>query len=642
MRKDFIYIILAVLTLPLVLFAGRQIQQLISRAAPKPANIIIDTTNLIGPLHKSWAAFAQGGEEPPPMLTSVVSKLRRLNPAYIRLDHIYDSYSVVQKQNNNFAYDFTRLDKTVDDIIAAGALPYFSLSYMPSVLTSSNSLIDIPSDWNFWKDLIKATIEHYSGKNNRNLNNVYYEVWNEPELPQFGNWKLEGEKDYRLLYFYADKGAKEALNVNNFSLGGPSVGSYYSDWVKSFLSYIAANNLRLDFYSWHRYTKKPYEYLTDIQKIRKDLSFFPKFANIPFILSEWGIESGNLPINNSEMAAAFTINALSYFNKDINLAFAFEIKDGPPPEGGKWGLLTHEKNPDQPLSPKPRYKAFEALSKMSGNQLAVNGSGTYVSGIASVLDGSIRVILSNYDPASKNTENVPVTFTGLDPSVYTLNYIYPLTGNFGTYELTTTDGEIGKTFIMPPNTFVFLELSSTTQLATFIPGPSGEASDQALVLKNNKNPLLFTSPEFHLLPTGNISFEIKPFWNKKDNKSFIIFEAPFMTDNNILNRLFLTKQSTSSGNFLVFGISDGKQTSTVYQQIDNIQTNQWHSITSSWNQTGLSLSIDGTSVTKEISLDIRNGKILSFYPINAALNNLKIVVGDQQIIEKTFDTTADR
>lgn len=641
MRRDFIYIILAILTLPVVLFAGKQIQQLLSRAAPKAANIIIDTTNVIGPLNKSWAAFAQGGEEPPPMLTSVVSKLSQLNPSYIRLDHIYDSYSVVQKQDNNFVYDFERLDKTVDDIIAAGALPYFSLSYMPPLFTSSNSLIDLPYNWNLWKDLVKATIEHYSGKNNRNLNNIYYEVWNEPELPQFGNWKLEGEKDYRLLYFYADKGAKEASNINNFYLGGPSVGSYYSDWVNNFLSYVSQNNLRLDFYSWHRYTKKPAEYLIDIQKIKKDLSLFPRFATLPLILSEWGIESGNLPINNSEMAAAFTINALSYFNKDISLAFAFEIKDGPPPDGGKWGLLTHEKS-SNPLSPKPRYKAFEALSKMTGNQIAISGMGTYVSAMASFLDGSIRVILSNYDPASKNTENVPVTFIGLDPSIYTLNYIYPLTGNFGTYELTTTDGEIVKTFIMPPNTFVFLELSPIAQLATFIPGPSGEAKDQALVLKNNKNPLLFTSPEFHLLPTGNISFEIKPFWNKKDNKSFIIFEAPFMTDNNILNRLFLTKQSTSSGNLLVFGVSDGNQTSTVYQQIDNIQASEWHSITSSWNQAGLSLSIDGTSVSKDIPLDIRNGKILSLYPINAALDNLKIIVGEQQLIERTFDTSADK
>lgn len=641
MRKKLLYPILAILTLPVLILSGQQIQQFISRAAPKPANIIIDTTNIIGPLNKSWAAFAQGGEEPPPMLTSVVSKLRPLEPAYIRLDHIYDSYSVVQKQDNNFVYDFERLDKTVDDIIAAGALPYFSLSYMPSLFTSSNSLIDPPYNWDLWKDLVKATIEHFSGKKNWNLNNIYYEVWNEPELPQFGGWKLEGVKDYRLLYFYADKGAKEATNVNNFSLGGPSVGSYYSDWVNNFLSYVSQNNLRLDFYSWHRYTKKPAEYLIDVQKIRKDLSLFPKFTNLPLILSEWGIESGNLPINNSEMAAAFTISALSYFNKDISLAFAFEIKDGPPPDGGKWGLLTHEKNPNQPLSPKPRYKAFEALSKMSGSQLAIFGSGTYVSGTASILDGSIKVILTNYDPSSKNTENVPVTFTGLDPSVYTLNYIYPLVGNFGTYELTTTDGIVTKTFIMPPNSLIFLALSPTAQLATFIPGPSGEASDQALVLKNNKNPLLFTAPEFHLLPTGNISFEIKPFWSEKNNKSFIIFEAPFMTDNNILKRLFLTKQSTSSGNFLVFGVSDGNQTSTVYQQIDNIQASEWHSITSSWNQAGLSLSIDGTSVSKDIPLDIRNGKILSLYPINAALDNLKIAMGDQ-IIERTFDTSVDK
>ncbi|MBI5452372.1 hypothetical protein HY945_02830 [Candidatus Gottesmanbacteria bacterium] len=641
MRKDFIYIILAILTLPIVLFAGRQIQQLLSRAAPKAANIVVDTKNIIGPLNKSWTAFAQGGEEPPPMLTNVVSQLRQINPKYIRLDHIYDSYSVVRKKDNNFVYDFGRLDQTVDDIIASGGLPFFSLSYMPSIFTSSNSIIDPPSDWENWKNLVKATVEHYSGKNNRNLNNIYYEVWNEPELSQFGDWKLEEGKDYRLLYFYAEKGAKEAENINNFYIGGPAVGSYYSAWVNDFLSYVNQNNLRLDFYSWHRYTKRPYDFLSDSQKIRKDLSAFPKYAGIPLILTEWGIESGNLPINNSDAAAAFTINALSYFNKDINLAFAFEVKDGPPPAGGKWGLLTHEKNTNQPLSPKPRYRAFETLSKMSGNQLFLDGNGTFVSGLASTFNNTIKVVLSNYDPASKNTENVPITFAGLNPASYSLAFNYPLIGNSGKYELTTTDGIISKTFIMQPNSILYLELIPTASIATFIPGPSGKSSDQAIVLKNNNSPLIFTAPEFHLLPTGSISFDIKPFLDEKDNRSYIIFESPFIISDNLLSRLFLAKQFTSLGNLLVFGTVNGKESTTVSQSIDNLQSNQWHRITSSWNQSGLSLSIDGISASKETILDIRNGKILTFYPIEAALDNLKIAIGDQ-LIERTFDTSVDK
>ena len=38
------------------------------------------------------------------------------------------------------------------------------------------------------------TIEHYSGKGERNMSGIYYEVWNEPDLAQFGSWNWEGTK----------------------------------------------------------------------------------------------------------------------------------------------------------------------------------------------------------------------------------------------------------------------------------------------------------------------------------------------------------------------------------------------------------------------------------------------------------------
>ena len=333
MNKKLFFLLFAVTTLPIVILAQREIQQILSRASYKPANIIIETKNSLGPVNNSLSSIAQGGEEPPPMFSAVIPKIKELSPKYIRIDHIYDYYEVVRKNGSEFNYDFSILDKTVDDIIASGALPFFSLSYMPSAFTSSGTVIDLPSDWNNWKNLVKKTIEHYSGKNNRNLGEIYYEVWNEPELTQFGGWKLTGNKDYRSLYFYAAQGAQEVENVNKFYLGGPAVGSYYPNWVNNFVSYVAQNNLRLDFYSWHRYTKNPSEYINDAKNIRNLLSAFPSSANIPLILTEWGIDSENTDINNSNIAAAYAVYSISQFNKDISLAFHFEVKDGPPPNG---------------------------------------------------------------------------------------------------------------------------------------------------------------------------------------------------------------------------------------------------------------------------------------------------------------------
>jgi len=634
MRK-YLPFLLTILTLPLVVVATMMANRLFTRAQYKSANIVIDTRNIEGKIDQTWSSFAQGGEEPPPMLKAAVPKIRELSPRYIRLDHIFDSYGIVGRNDNNYVYDFTKLDETVEDIIASGALPFFSLSYMPIAFTNSGSVIDIPSDWNNWKDLVRATIEHYSGSSNKNLSSVYYEVWNEPELPQFGGWKLTPEKDYRLLYLHASKGSEEAQNVNNFYFGGPSVGSYYPNWITDFLSYIEQNNLRLDFYSWHRYTKKPGEYEIDSKRIREKLSAFPAHASVPLILSEWGLESANDPINSSNIAAAFAVSAITSFHNDLNLAAAFEILDGPPPTGGKWGLLTHEKD-SSALSPKPRFKAFVALNNISGDKVKVSGAGTFVNVLASKSDSSINVILSNYDSENQNSENVPVTFTGLSPASYILKYNYPLEGSSGSYELITTTGHIEKKFIMLPNTILELELTFGAQLASFIPGRSGNSTDGAILL-NNDSPIIFHAPEFQLRSSGKISFDLKPFWGSDDNRSFFIFDAPYATTS-VIKRLFLAKQRIQNENILTFGISAVREEIVLQLPISNWQKDTWHYIELGWDNSGIWGSVDGNAVVKkESTLDIRNGKMLSFYPIEAAVDNLRISLGGSQTIERLYD-----
>ncbi|MBI3379521.1 hypothetical protein HY029_02060 [Candidatus Gottesmanbacteria bacterium] len=638
MNKKLFFLLLFLLTLPIVVFGQREIQQLMGFAAVKPANIIIETKNIIGPINNSWAAFSQGGEEAPPVLSPLIGKMKELSPKYIRLDHIYDSNNIVSKNGNEFVYNFSTLDKVVDDIISMGALPFFSLSYMPKDFTASGSIIDIPKDWNNWKDLVEATIQHYSGKNTRNLSNIYYEVWNEPELPQFGSWKFDSPKDYRLLYFYAAQAANETKNANKFYLGGPAVGSYYPNWINNFVSYVAQNNLRLDFYSWHRYTIKPSEYLSDAQKTRNILSSYPAYANMPLMLTEWGIDSQNSDINNTNIAAAYAIYSVSQFNKMINLAFNFEVKDGPPPTGGKWGLMYHERDPDKPLFSKPKYKAFAQLAQLSGNQLLLSGDGTYVSGLATSISSSdTTAILANYDISSRNIENVPVTFTGLSPAVYNLKYNYPLDNRTGFYEIPTTSGNISKNFLMPANSIVYLELTRVSQLATYINGPSIQSYDKALILNNIGGPLSFSTPEFHLLPTGSINFDLKPLWDKSGHGSFFILEAPFEITEGLIDKLSLSKQNYNNENLLVFSISQQNQPSTLSIPIDNWDWNSWHHVELGWNQNGFWITVDNQLLQKSISLDIRNGKILTFSPIEAALDNLKIIVGKDQIIERHFD-----
>lgn len=642
MNRKLFFILIVFSGLFAVLYKQKEIQQLLGFAASKPANIMIESKNSLGPINTSWAAFSQGGEEAPIVFAPVIPKMKELAPKLIRIDHIYDFNKVVAKNGDKFTYDFSALDKVVDDIIAMGAIPFFSLSYMPAQFTSDGSVISPPMDWNNWKDLVRATVEHFSGKKNRNLSDVYYEVWNEPELPQFGGWKLDNSKDYRLLYYYAAQGADQATEVNNYYFGGPGVGSYYPSWVSDFASYAAQNNLRLDFYSWHRYTRKPYEYAADAQKIKNLLSVFPKFSQIDLILTEWGIDSENSMLNNSNTAASYAVYSVSQFNQLVKYAFNFEVKDGPPETGGKWGLLTHERDIDKPISPKPKFKAFSALAKMKGDQLLLNGCGTYVCGISTKTGDKISILLANYDYSGKNIENTPVTLVGLDPSIYNIKYTYVLDDRSGFYEVPSTNGSINKSFLLPSNSILHLEVSKAGKLATFVSGLSVNPSDKSLIINNIDGPLTFNYPEFNLLPVGLISFHLKPFWDTQDNRSFYILEVPFEMTKGVIDKLSLSKQKTSGGNILVFSVSQSNEEKSISYPIDKWAMNVWHKIEMGWDQNEISVSVDGIKTAKKVALDIRNGKTITFSPIEAALDNIEVFAGKEKIIDRQFDGRVDK
>lgn len=601
----------------------------------KPADLIIDIAAGKDPVNPSWANFSQGGEEPPPMLHNVSGLLKELSPQYIRLDHIFDYYSVVNEKDGKTYYDFSKLDETVNDILKSGARPFFCLSYMPALFTHSGSLTDIPKNWESWRYLVRTFIEHYSGRNNQNLSDVYYEVWNEPDLPQFGAWKLSSEKDYRILYFHSAEAANSVKDTNRFFIGGPSAGSYYPEWVNKFLDYVSQNKLRLDFYSWHRYHKNPEMYAADARAIRNQMNKYTQYRNIPLLLTEWGVESGNLSVNDSNTAAAHTVASAISFQDYISRAFSFEIKDGPPPNGGRWGLFSHEHSLT-PLKTKPKFYAFEALNRLSGAKISIGGQGSFVKAAAADKNGKITVIVVNYDIASTHSENVPVRFTSVPPAAYELIYTYALTGESGTYDIVSTDGLIGKSFLMPPNSILILELENTGTLSTYIKGARGVSGDSAISL-NSDNPLTLIFPELKIFPNSSISFDIRPLWQGQQ-QSYLLFDIPFTTDNSHINRIAFYRQKLSGSDNLVFEAAVNGNPYRIVSPIDTwSDSSYWHHITIGWNNKEIFMDVDGKITSLPESLDIRNGKIMKFYKTPVFLDNLTLRNGDQPFLVKSFD-----
>lgn len=450
--------IVSVLTLivflPLMLLAVQNIVVLITRATGVPANITVDTKAVLEPVNTDfYHAFAQGGESAGNMLAPVVADIRALSPKLIRIDHVYDLYNVVGKNGSGLTFDWTKLDAVVNSILETGAKPVLVLSYMPAVIAKDGNIINPPNDWDEWSRVVQKTIEHYSGKSEKNISGIYYEVWNEPDLAQFGGWKYYGDKNYLTLYHFASVGAKNAQKTGTFYLGGPATTGLYKEWMTA----LVESGNRINFLSWHTYKADPKTFDTDQRNIISWLLPYPGYTLTPLLITEFGFTGDKSTLYGTRYAAAHTAAVIrQLITGGPKFLFSFQPVDGPNQQDDSgWGLIT---NPDNGLTKKPRYYVYNFIDGMAGNRISLSGEGTWVTGFASIKNNVIRTLLVNFDANGSHTENVPVTWKNLDSGTYSLRMRYLFGTDTKTTETVTTSS-LMKRIPMTAQNVVILELA---------------------------------------------------------------------------------------------------------------------------------------------------------------------------------------
>ncbi|HOX96313.1 MAG TPA: glycosyl hydrolase [Candidatus Woesebacteria bacterium] len=418
MIKGLIPLFIGLAVIVLVTIAIPTAIRLTGKASGQAANLIFNYEGILGKMPTPWKNLAQGGEEAKDMIANVVPEVKALQPAYIRIDHIYDAFKVVSGTSGNLSYDWSGLDRAVDSILATGAKPMLSLSYMPTAI-SKGDMVSTPRDWNDWGQVVGATIKHFSGRDQRNITGVIYEVWNEPDL--FGGYKTYGQTNYLDMYGVSARAAMNITNVNDFEIGGPATTALYQNWLENLIKYVDTNKLRMDFLSWHRYTTDLTQFEKDVQQARNWAEKIPALTNLKYYVTEWGFNSENDKGYDEKSGAIHTIAAARTMMGVVDKAFVFEIKDGPGNEKywGRWGLLTNEKfgTPEK----KPRYNALLFLSSLWPYRMSVSGEGSWVKSIASSNDdGNLKILVVNYDPTGKHAESVPMTFENLPQQTFTI------------------------------------------------------------------------------------------------------------------------------------------------------------------------------------------------------------------------------
>lgn len=444
------------------IFAGASqlqvVREFFGQASGVPANIFVDTQAVLGPMPRPWRNLAQGGEDHNWRIGNITSQVAALAPEYIRLDHIYDFYDIVQGQPGNLTYNWEKFDLVIDDILKTGAKPYLALSYMPPVI-SSGDILAYPQNWSDWQAVIRETIKHVSGT--KGISDVYYEVWNEPDL--FGSFKYYGDKNYLTLYAYASAGADQAARsggVRPFKFGGPAITALYENWFKAWAKGCSENNWRCDFFSWHRYTYDLNQYAKDMASVRQWVEDYPVLApKLEFHITEWGHDSDVHPGYDTVFSAAHTVAGAMAMVGRVERAFAFEIQDGKSPENkanwGRWGLFTHN---DFGANAKSRYYGLKFLDSIADERLQCTGDGSWVKALAARNEANnVEVMMANFDGKGRNSEVVPVNFMNIEPGNYTLKKSY-LSGKKSEEQLATSAAILRAEVLMTANEVLKLEL----------------------------------------------------------------------------------------------------------------------------------------------------------------------------------------
>lgn len=255
---------------------------------------------------------------------------------YVRCHNIFSDsdwgcrvYS--EDANGNPRYDWSRADEVLDTFLNAGVRPTIECDFMPDALADgeivrnySGGAINLPKDYERWKELVRQLVLHCEKRYGRDeVRRWYFEPWNEPDVKLY--WigggsptKYEDIVRFFRLYDYFAAGAKEADPL--VRIGGPALGGCNIDYnfAKYFLIHcVRGDNFAtgkkegapIDFISWHAYGDL--NYILDVneryRRIIEDET--PSLSKCERHLTEWGQELGkgdNWPRTQNHYEAAFT------------------------------------------------------------------------------------------------------------------------------------------------------------------------------------------------------------------------------------------------------------------------------------------------------------------------------------------------
>ncbi len=395
----------------------------------------------IGKLEYNWANFFyQNGLDTLKYFNHYIMKnLSRLKGnKFIRSHNVITTNSASYRGNR---YNWKTIDRIYDTLMDYNLNPLVEMGSIPSNLGKDGLLKDFIG----WEELVYNFIKHLVKRYGKvKVRDWYFSLWNEPDLSSGKNTLRV--KEYCKMYDFTVKGAVSAYS--DIRIGGPeSAGD--TCFIDGFLKHCAEGKnyatgkmgSRLDFFSFHIYCnspdKKPVSshFHDKCGEVKTLISAYPAFANIPVLLTEWGMTWGGVythfPTNyrNDNYAAAFTCRIVKgMIDADCNLLVFCGFSEN----NWKGKYETGNFNNTRSIITKdnikrPVFGAYELLNMLGQNRVYFGrGSNSFkFDGLATVDKDSVKVLMWNFhdDPDIQESDaTIALTIKNIPIEKENLNY----------------------------------------------------------------------------------------------------------------------------------------------------------------------------------------------------------------------------
>jgi hypothetical protein len=288
-------------------------------------------------------------------------------------------------------YELGYLRAVLDVVDAFGATPFVSIDSMPLALSASETPWRPDCAWTFRNQVTNVRPEDpavlaaavaglvervVEGDGNGAARPVeYWEIWNEPEFPNFWDPSFETppgslnsffEMSIRaLLALDAYRSASVHPNASGlrFGLGSFAIPAVAAATLSSFDSQplLPGGFVPLDFLSFHSYSDDPLDVVAAIETVAAAALATTNYTDVELALAEWGphlMNSSGDPVYAASIQPALHIATVIALGAAAGLDRAHRaIFWDFYPNSVRLGLLDHDMNP------RSAYRAYELLSR---------------------------------------------------------------------------------------------------------------------------------------------------------------------------------------------------------------------------------------------------------------------------------------